>query len=257
MKQWLRAALAAVLAGAMLLLPGCGGTSAGGEAGYQLEMPQEGEEVAVIVTNMGEIKLRLFPEAAPKTVENFVTHAKDGYYDGLTFHRVIDDFMIQGGDPDGDGSGGESIWGGTFEDEFNENLLNLRGAVAMANRGKDTNGSQFFINQAGPDAFPGWEMYEQGYEIYEQSPEAFLATYGNWLDMSKISDKVKELYEEYGGNANLDGAFSLAGTGHTVFAQVYEGMDVVDAIAAVSTDGNNKPLEPVTIETIRIETYGA
>ena len=114
--------------------------------GYQLDLPAEGEEIAVIDTNMGVMKMRLFPNAAPKTVENFTTLAKQGYYNGQIFHRVINNFMIQGGDPTGTGTGGENIWGTEgFEDEFNANLLNIRGSVAMANRGKNTNGSQFLL----------------------------------------------------------------------------------------------------------------
>ena len=109
-----------------------------------------GLPVAVIeVENYGTIRAVLFEEDAPKAVENFITHAEEGYYDGLTFHRVIDDFMIQGGDPAGDGTGGESIWGEPFEDEFTDNLWNFRGALSMANSGQDSNGSQFFIVQAG------------------------------------------------------------------------------------------------------------
>ena len=82
----------------------------------QLALPVEGELIATINTTMGTIKVKLFPEAAPKAVENFTTHAKNGYYDGIIFHRVIKDFMIQGGDPTGTGRGGKSIWGDTFED---------------------------------------------------------------------------------------------------------------------------------------------
>ena len=93
---------------------------------YQFEKPAKDAEVIVMKTSMGTIKLRLFPEKAPKTVENFVTHAKEGYYDGLTFHRVINGFMIQGGDPLGNGTGGESIWGRPFEDEFDVELRNFR-----------------------------------------------------------------------------------------------------------------------------------
>ena len=118
----------------------------------QLALPVAGDLVAIMHTNMGDISIRLFPEFAPKTVENFTTHAKNGYYDGLTFHRVIKDFMIQGGDPDGTGAGGKSIWGDSFEDEFDKKLLNIRGSLAMANSGPATNGSQFFINQGGPSA---------------------------------------------------------------------------------------------------------
>ncbi|HLM25528.1 MAG TPA: peptidylprolyl isomerase [Thermoleophilaceae bacterium] len=96
---------------------------------------------AKLHTNHGEISVELFDEDAPKTVENFRTLAGDGYYDGLTFHRVIPEFMIQGGCPEGTGTGGP---GYTFEDEFNDNRI-VRGALAMANAGPNTNGSQFFI----------------------------------------------------------------------------------------------------------------
>ena len=116
--------------------------------------PQLSKEVAanealvVMNTTMGPIKIKLFPEQAPKTVENFLTHAENGYYDGIIFHRVIEDFMIQGGDPTGTGMGGASIFGDTFEDEFTMDLFNLRGALSMANAGPGTNGSQFFIVHA-------------------------------------------------------------------------------------------------------------
>ncbi|MEE0897523.1 MAG: peptidylprolyl isomerase, partial [Acutalibacteraceae bacterium] len=117
-------------------------------ADFQLKPIGAGDTLATIKTNMGEIKVKLFPEGAPKTVENFTTHAKKGYYNGLIFHRVIKDFMIQGGDPTGTGMGGESIWGDSFEDEFDVKLHNIKGALSMANAGPNTNGSQFFIVQA-------------------------------------------------------------------------------------------------------------
>ena len=178
-------------------------------------------------TNMGEIKIKLFPQFAPKTVENFTTHAKNGYYDGLIFHRVIKDFMIQGGDPTGTGCGGESIWGRSFEDEFTGELHNLRGALSMANAGPNTNGSQFFIVQA------------------NSCPEDFI------MQMKQIDEKVfpnecVEAYEEIGGTPWLDFR-------HTVFGQVYDGMDVVDAIANVATKAQDKPVSDVIIETIIIE----
>ena len=114
----------------------------------QTTLPADGEITATINTTLGAIRVKLFPEEAPKAVENFITHAKNGYYDGIIFHRVIKDFMIQGGDPNGTGMGGESIWGRPFEDEFTPKLHNLRGALSMANAGPCTNGSQFFIVQA-------------------------------------------------------------------------------------------------------------
>lgn len=235
--------------------PGSSGGDADKPVGYQLDMPEKGEEIAVISTSMGDIKLRFFPNAAPKAVENFKKHAQDGYYNGLTFHRVIEEFMIQGGDPNGNGTGGESIWGKPFEDEFNKNLLNIRGSVAMANSGPNTNGSQFFINQMHKESFGGWDYYQQVYDVYKQSPDQFLAQYGSWIDMPNVSDDVKKLYEDNGGSPNLDGAYSLSGRGHTVFAQVFDGMDVVDRIAAVRVDTSDKPISAVTIDSISIEAY--
>ena len=106
---------------------------------------RETGESAVVHTNYGDIHIRLFPDAAPKAVENFVTHSKNGYYNGTIFHRVIRKFMIQGGDPLGDGTGGESIWGREFEDEFSSLKHDKPFTVSMANAGPNTNGSQFFI----------------------------------------------------------------------------------------------------------------
>ena len=191
------------------------------KVGYQLDKPADGEEVAIMHTSMGDISLRFFPEAAPKTVENFLTHAKEGYYDNLTFHRVINDFMIQGGDPSGDGTGGESIYGETFEDEFSDHLFNIRGSVSMANSGADTNGSQFFINQADAEVFKnsgGWDAYEsQWKQMYSllcqyygtENYEGLTMQYGSFmLDTDLLSDEIKKLYEENGGSPTLDGAFN-------------------------------------------------
>lgn len=105
--------------------------------------------VANINTSMGDIELELFPNEVPKTVENFIGLAEKGYYDGIIFHRIIDNFMIQGGDPTGSGRGGESFFGKPFEDEFHESLSHsLPGILSMANAGPNTNGSQFFITLA-------------------------------------------------------------------------------------------------------------
>lgn len=194
---------------------------------HQLEKPQQGETTAIIKTNMGEIKLRLFPKYAPMAVENFTTHAKNGYYDGLIFHRVINDFMIQGGDPLGTGTGGESIWGKAFGDEFTGELHNLRGALSMANAGPNTNGSQFFIVQA----------KQVSDDMIDQMRSA---------DERAFPTDCIDAYEQLGGTPWLDFR-------HTVFGQVYEGMDVVDAIAGVSVDYfSNKPENDVVIETISI-----
>ena len=192
---------------------------------YQLEKPVSGDTVAIMHTTMGDIKIKLFKEETPKTFENFTTHAKNGYYNGLIFHRVIKDFMIQGGDPMGSGIGGESIWGRKFEDEFTPNLHNLRGALSMANAGPNTNGSQFFIVQA--DTCPA-NMLEQ----MEDLPDAF-------------PPECAKAYAEMGGTPWLDFR-------HTVFGQVYEGMDVVDKIANCKVGMNDKPMFDVTIESIEI-----
>lgn len=248
--------------------------------GFQLEKPAVGDQVAIMHTTMGDICLRFFPEAAPKAVENFLTHAKNGYYDGITFHRVIQDFMIQTGDPKGDGTGGDSIWGRTFADEFDKKLLNLRGSLSMANAGPATNGSQFFINQAGPSGKTAAQLkqsfdYDTLYAQYESMYNQYVTYYGEEITntyktvdafieeqvggISPIStlvpNAVWELYAEYGGNIHLDGAWRKAG-GHTVFGQVYDGMDVVDAIAAVQVDpSNNKPMQDVQIVDIEVITY--
>ncbi len=191
----------------------------------QLSLPAANETTAVMHTNMGDIAIRLFPEHAPKTVENFVTHAKNGYYNGIVFHRVIKDFMIQGGDPTATGCGGESIWGKPFKDEFTPALHNLRGALSMANAGPGTNGSQFFIVQAD-------SVHPNFIAQMKELPDYFPA-------------EAVEAYAQVGGTPHLD-------FHHTVFGQVYEGMDVVDAIAAVATNPSDKPLEDVTILGIDI-----
>lgn len=104
--------------------------------------------VVVLETTQGSIELELFPDIAPLAVENFMTHIKNGYYNGVAFHRIIKNFMIQGGDPTETGRGGESIWGKSFKDEFKGKTFNKLGILAMANAGPHTNGSQFFITTA-------------------------------------------------------------------------------------------------------------
>lgn len=251
--------------------------------GFQQEMPAAGDTVAIMHTTMGDICIRFFPEAAPKAVENFTTHAKNGYYNGLTFHRVMKDFMIQGGDPKGDGTGGENIWKTEgFEDEFDKKLLNIRGSLAMANSGPATNGSQFFINQAGPsgtaeqlkqqyDYDAQLQSYQEYYQQYvDYYGEEFTAMYPDVIsfingmgggispDSRLVPDEVWELYAKVGGNLHLDGAWRSTG-GHTVFGHVYQGMDVVDAIAAVEVvdpaNSNYKPKTDVKIISIEITTY--
>jgi peptidyl-prolyl cis-trans isomerase B (cyclophilin B) len=147
---------------------------------------------ATLHTNAGPITVELFDEDAPKTVENFRTLSADGFYDGLSFHRVIKDFMVQGGCPEGTGTGGP---GYTFEDEFNDHKI-VRGALAMANAGPNTNGSQFFI-------------------VTTQSAD--------WLDGK-----------------------------HTVFGEVVEGMESVDAIEGTETGPGDRPVTPQVIERVEL-----
>lgn len=154
------------------------------------ELAWEAMSQATMTTSEGTITLELFDDDAPKTVENFKKLGQDGFYDGLIFHRVIKDFMIQGGCPHGTGTGGP---GYQFEDEINDHKV-VRGALAMANAGPNTNGSQFFLVTTG------------------EAP---------WLDGK-----------------------------HTVFGRVVDGMDVVDAIEGKPTDGRDKPVEDVRIESL-------
>lgn len=218
--------------------------------------PADGQTIATIsIKNYGDIKVMLFDEQAPKAVENFTTHAKNGYYDGISFHRVISDFMIQGGDPNGNGTGGESIWGEPFEDEFSDQLFNFSGALSMANSGEDTNGSQFFIVKAPAysksDLTAYIESYNSQVNDYNAQVEEYNKANGTQIEKKtkkKYSDEVIKQYENVGGTPWLDGA-------HTVFGNVYEGMDVVEKIMAASVDENDAPLEAVTIETITVSQY--
>jgi peptidyl-prolyl cis-trans isomerase B (cyclophilin B) len=196
-----------------------------GAANKQLAAPESGEEIAIFhIKGYGDIKVKLFRDVAPKAVENFLTHAKNGYYNGVTFHRVINDFMIQGGDPTATGRGGESIWGKEFEDEFSFELVPYRGALCMANAGANTNGSQFFIEQA----------------KYDEDTYNMLKQYG-------YPEKLLNAYKIHGGSLHL---FMV----HTVFGQVIEGMDVVDKIAACEVDESSKPIKDVVIESIEVTT---
>ena len=195
----------------------------------QMAKPEKGDTVAIIkVKNYGEIKVKFFEEAAPKAVENFITHAKDGYYNGVIFHRVIEEFMIQGGDPLGTGTGGESIWGTGFAEELDFELVPYRGALSMASQGKGTSslGSQFYIVQGN----------------YKESDVEYLKSLG-------FPDGLIEQYKVYGGYP------SSLYLNYTIFGQVYEGMDVVDKIAKVATNSSDKPEKDVVIESIKVIEY--
>lgn len=190
----------------------------------QLDLTKAEGPQATIKTSLGEVRVQLFAKLAPKTVKNFVELAKKGYYNGVLFHRVIPDFMIQGGDPTGTGRGGESIYGEAFEDEFSDQLFNFNGALSMANAGPNTNGSQFFIVSA--SLVPA-NMLEQ-------------------MKMVGYPQEIIDHYKETGGTPWLDHR-------HTVFGQVISGMEIVEKISKVDRDGMDKPKEDVVMNEITIE----
>lgn len=190
----------------------------------QLDLDNVDGPMATIKTNHGDLVIKLFPEQAPLTVTNFINLAKSGYYDGVIFHRIIKDFMIQGGDPTGTGMGGESSFGGSFQDEFSEELYNIRGALSMANAGPDTNGSQFFIVQNADLPYAKKELERGGWPA-----------------------PIAERYAENGGTPHLDRR-------HTVFGQLVDeaSYKVLDEMANVEVGMQDKPLEDVIIETIEV-----
>lgn len=196
-----------------------------------LDLPQlsdkvsEDEDLVELVTSEGTIEIKLFPKYAPKAVENFMTHAKDGYYNNVTFHRIVKDFMIQSGDPKGDGTGGASIWNEEFAPEISPNLYHLNGALAMARTGGDvtekTQGSQFYIVQNEDNVSDGL--------LKDDYPEKIIEAYKN------------------GGTPMLDFSYS-------VFGQVIKGIDVVNKIANTETKMNESGSEKsVPVKEIRIE----
>ena len=233
-------AFLAVVAVSAMIMTGCGKS----DKSKTLEdveianfiQPVVGEEIAVItVKDFGEIKVKLFPEYAPKGVENFIGLSEQKYYDELIFHRVEKDFCIQGGDPKGDGTGGKSMWGEDFDLEPSDNLRNFTGAVAYAHAQGGTNGSQFYIVNA-----PAEQVTDEVFANYAKQGYAF-------------PENVKEKYKEVGGAPSLDG-------GYTVFGQVFDGMDVVQKIneVEVRNDGSassSKPINQVMIEKVEIVKY--
>lgn len=196
--------------------------------------PEIGEEIVVInVKDYGTIKIKLFEDECPKGVENFKKLISEkNYYNNVIFHRVIKDFVIQGGDPNGDGTGGESIWGAGFEQEFNNGLRHFAGALAYATASDHLNKSQFYIVCPADCS-----------QLTDEQFEEFSSYYG-----ASYPDNVKEKYREVGGVPYLDG-------GYQVFGQVFEGLDVVEAIQQVETDGKDKPLDDIVMESVTIEEY--
>lgn len=233
-----------VLASAVLVMgvfAGCANSDSSSESSSAAEKPADveianftapvkGEKIAVMtVKDFGTIKIKLFAELAPKGVENFEGLSDMGYYDELIFHRVIKNFMIQGGDPKGTGQGGNSMWGTQFKNETSDKLYHFTGAVAYANSGADTNGSQFYIVTSLSTALTDDDI----------------ASYN-------LPANVDEKYKELGGQPGLDGDY-------TIFGQVFEGQDVADKIAEVKTvdpnNSNDKPVDQVLIENVKIVEY--
>lgn len=199
-----------------------------------LDLPQlskevtDNEDLVEMVTTEGAMTIKLFPEQAPKAVENFMTHAKDGYYNNVPFHRIMKDFMVQSGDPEGTGMGGESIWKEEFAPEISNQLYHLNGALSMARTAGDvsekTQGSQFYIVQNNDDQSDGL--------LSEHYP-----------------DKILDAYKQ-GGTPGLDFNYS-------VFGQVIEGMDTLEKIANTEVEQSptgeaSKPKKEVKIEKINI-----
>ncbi|MEG1556813.1 MAG: peptidylprolyl isomerase [Oscillospiraceae bacterium] len=192
----------------------------------QLARPNSGDVVAVFDTSEGIIKAVLFPKYAPAAVSNFKKHVKNGYYDGVIFHRVIEDFVIQSGDPTRTGKGGESASKLPFANEYSNEAHHYLGALCMANAQTDQNKSQFYF-------VAGGTVSE---ELAAQ------------MEAAGYSADCIAAYKKNGGQPTLDFRY-------TVFGQVYEGLDIVDSISKKGTDKYSRPLTDVTIKKITIEVY--
>ncbi len=231
--KWLAAMLsAAVLAGSLC---GCSGKEDTKIMNYTA--PEQGEEIVVMtIAGYGDVTFKLFTDIMPKASENFLTLAKEGYYDGVIFHRVIADFMIQGGDPTATGRGGESCWGGKFDGGVSKQLIHVPGALCYANSdGPKTDGSQFYV-------VTGSTGHTNDSLDYYQNE----ADKGMKYDIT-YTDEAKELYIEHGGAPHLDG-------GYTVFGQVIDGLDIIYAISYTET-ADSRPLEEVVIEKMTVTEY--
>ncbi len=214
---------------------------------YVEKFKARGEDEAILHTSMGDVTIEFYNLDAPKSVENFIELSRKGYYNGLTFHRVIKDFMIQGGDPKGDGTGGESIYGPTFEDEINANSLSL-----------DTT----LVENA--SYLKGIEEEADLTNYAKSTLKAFYESKGYKYITSVRSHKMVEGsvgMANSGANTNASQFFIISSSSamphldgrHTNFAKVTKGMDVVKKIAEVNVDKDSKPTSPVTIESIEIK----
>lgn len=212
----------------VIMMTGCSKSDKGNLNDIKVK---NGDQIAIInIENYGEIKIKLFPDAAPVGVSNFVRLAEEGFYNGKNIHRVIENFMMQGGSLNGDGTGGESADGGTFSVETSDDAFHFYGALAYANAGGKNTCQFYIVNAATP--------------IPEKMLESF-----------DIPSEAKTKYAEVGGTPSLDG-------GYTVFGQTYEGFDVIDEIAKVEKSDrfvgngfeNSLPVSEIIIESITIKT---
>lgn len=231
----------------------------------------------ITVEEFGDIKIKLFPEAAPYGVQNFIDLANSGYFTGKSIHRVISNFMIQGGSLNGDGTGGTSADGGEFYCEINPRMRHFYGALCYANAG-GRNTCQFYIVNNNEPQTVNDEYYEAMQTTYREYRDMFIANRDNYDENSyeyayfnmqaesvgnsidgwdrikgKDADgRVSAKYAEVGGTPNLDGSY-------TVFGQTVEGFDVIDAISAVEVTGNgmgeeSSPVKEILISSVTIHT---
>lgn len=247
-KQDLRRASAVLLCGAMLLSTGCkqktvtlettdntdqiAGQFIPASDVVNFTLPQKGEEIVVMtIKDYGDVKIKLFPEETPKGVENFKKLVESGFYDELIFHRVVDSFVIQGGDPKGNGTGGVDAWGSDtgFAQTISGHLCHVTGAVAYAIGQDKMNKSQFYI-VTGEEVTP---------DYLQQLRDSAGIT---------LSPELTQLYQTAGGAPFLDG-------GYEVFGQVFDGLEHCLAIQKVAVDANSKPKTPVVIEKAVVTEY--
>ena len=194
---------------------------------YQLAAPSAGDTIAIIDTSAGTMKFKLFPENAPKAVENFTTKAKAGYYDGMKFLYLYEDVLQSDGNMD-------TIYGEGFEREFSINLHNYLGAIGVCNSGAgNTSSNQFYIVTQKT--------------VADDIIEAMSGEQAQSLGLG-FSQEVIDKYDTFGGDPTLDGQFA-------VFGQMYEGLEVIDAINAIDVDENYVPLKDIVINSIEIGTY--
>lgn len=230
----LRRALAVALCGTMLIgtLGGCEQkkVSLKDEKILNFTEPEKGEKIVILtVKDYGDVTLRLFADECPKGVENFLGLVEQGFYDELIFHRVVKDFVIQGGDPKGDGTGGQSLWGNGFAQEISGNICHFTGALAYAVVSDKLNKSQFYV--------------VTGDKVTDETFAQLKTSYGK-----EYSDNVKDLYKKYGGQPFLDGDYE-------VFGQVIGGLDICLAINDVAVNTSSKPKEQVQIEKMVVKEY--